>query len=668
MLIDELKNLNLKNWNTAQDDVGIVWLELDRFDKSTNSLSSEVVREFGLIVNILDEGLGKKTVKDLIKGLVIYSQKTTGFCAGADVNEFVSIAEKGNWEAISKKIMSDGWYIFEKFQKISDRIPTVALVRGFCFGGGLELSLACRYIVATDDEKTSFSLPEVTLGIYPGWGGIKRLPQRIGPFGAMNMMLSGKFINSRQAFRIGLADVLSAPRTAETACIRLINNQPGRKKLSFVNKLFLGPLKKIAYFLIKKSLKGKVQERHYPAPFGILDLWFEQNGDPTKDVNIHNKVLGSKTAKNLLRVYLLREKLKGLAKVKTNITNNTSQYTIKHIHVIGAGTMGADIAIWCVLQGFTVSIQDVSVNQLARVVKKASHDFGRKFKNKYKQKKLLDNLIPDLIGSGIEKADVIIEAATENLEVKREIFSQIEKRSKPTALLCSNTSSIKIEEISGKLRDPNRVIGVHFFNPVLKMPLVEIVKSKKCDQNFLNFAISFTAQIKKLPLPVKSSPGFLVNAVLMPYLQSAMRTVDNGISPEDIDHAMKSWGMPMGPIELVDTVGLDICLAVGATITQSEPPPLCLEELNRKKYFGKKTNQGFYKWEKGKKVLGKKLKLTDTERKNLAENLIKPLIEKTVYLVEEGIVDSEELADAGVIFGTGFAPFLGGPIHYHKNG
>ena len=666
MLIDELKNLKLKNWSAVLNEDEVLWLELNKVHKSTNTLSSEVRGEFGKILSIFEKGIAGKFSEKIPAGLVIHSKKRTGFCAGADVNEFVETAEKENWEISSRKIVYDGWYMFEKLEQLSKKIPTIALVRGFCFGGALELALSCRYIVAIDEETTSFSLPEVKLGIYPGWGGIKRLPQKIGPINAMNMMLSGSFVNARKAYRIGLADVLSPARTVENSCIRLIKNQPKKTELNHINRLMQGPLKKVAYFLIRRSLKKKAIEAHYPAPFGILDLWLKQNGDPTKDESIHSKILGSRTAKNLLRVFLLREKLKSLGKINTK-AKNTNQYPIKHIHVIGAGTMGGDIAIWCVLQGFFVSIQDLSVEQIARVMKKASRDFSRKFKNKYKQKSLLDNLIPDLIGSGVKKADVIIEAATENLEVKRNIFSEIEREAKSTALLCSNTSSIKIEEISKKLKDPNRLVGVHFFNPVLKMPLVEIIKSNQCDQNFLNFAMNFTSRIKKLPLPVKSSPGFLVNAVLMPYLQSAMRTVDNGISPEDIDYAMKSWGMPMGPLELVDTVGLDICIAVGETITQSEPTPICLEELTQKRHFGKKTNQGFYKWEKGRKVSKTKLKLTDTERRNLAENLIKPLIQKTISLVEEGIVESEELADAGVIFGTGFAPFLGGPIHYHKN-
>ena len=325
MLIDELKNLKLKNWSAILNEDEILWLELNEVHKSTNTLSSEVREEFGKILSVIEEGIADKFYENLPAGLVIHSKKKTGFCAGADVHEFVETAEKENWEMSSRKIVYDGWYMFEKLEQLSKKIPTIALVRGFCFGGALELALSCRYIVAIDEESTSFSLPEVKLGIYPGWGGIKRLPQKIGPINAMNMMLSGNFVNARKAYQIGLADVLSPLRTVENACVRLIKNQPKKKGLSHINRLMQGPLKKVAYLLIRRSLKKKAIEVHYPAPFGILDLWLKQNGDPTKDESIHSKILGSKTAKNLLRVFLLREKLKDLGKINSK-AKNTEQY------------------------------------------------------------------------------------------------------------------------------------------------------------------------------------------------------------------------------------------------------------------------------------------------------------------------------------------------------
>jgi 3-hydroxyacyl-CoA dehydrogenase/enoyl-CoA hydratase/3-hydroxybutyryl-CoA epimerase len=328
--------------------------------------------------------------------------------------------------------------------------------------------------------------------------------------------------------------------------------------------------------------------------------------------------------------------------------------------------MGGDIAIWCVKQGLKVTLQDISNSQIAKVINKASIDLKRNNSSIYEQYKFKDKLIPDSNGEGIKKADVIIEAASENLEAKKNIFKNLEANAKENALLCSNTSSIKIENIASGLKDPSRVIGVHFFNPVSKMPLVEIIKTNNCDLNFLNLAFIFTHRIKKLPLPVKSSPGFLVNAVLVPYLVSAMRSIDSGINPEEIDSAMKSWGMPMGPIELIDVVGLDIILAVGTTMSKNESLPTCLIQLTNKKNYGKKSGEGFYKWKNGKKILRNKISLSKEESKSLAENLIHPLIVKTKSLVDEGIVENMDLADAGVIFGTGFAPFRGGPLHFSK--
>ena len=665
-MLEKIESLELEHWKTSLDSKTIMWIELCHKGKSTNTLSSSVMKELDILVSFIEKEV-LNTNKKICAGIIFFSNQPSGFCAGADVKEFTDVAKKSEWAQASLEIVTKGWLLYERIEKISRRLPTVAKVKGFCFGGGFEFALACKFIVAVDHDSTSFSLPEVKLGIYPGWGGIKRLPQRIGIFQGMSLMLSGKFLNARKAFKAGVADVLVPERTADLACERLIKQNPKKKDLSFFNQVLAGPLKRLVCIFIKNNIKKRVKERHYPAPFGILDLWKYHNGNPTVETQIHNRIVGSPTAKNLLRVYQLQESLKGLAKKYTKGSDGQVPPILNHIHVIGAGTMGGDIAIWCVLKGLKVTLQDVSTSQIAKILKKAPLEVKRKFGNKYKQMKLCDMLIPDPSGHGIKKADVIIEAATENLKIKQEIFAKIEKDALPTALLCSNTSSIKIEEIAKGLKDTSRLVGVHFFNPVLRMPLVEIIKSKNCDQNFFDLAINFTGKIKKLPLPVKSSPGFLVNAVLMPYLLSAMRTVDNGISPEDIDSAMTNWGMPMGPIELVDTVGLDVCLAVGNTMTNDDPTPICLKDLNQKDHLGKKSNRGFYKWEKGKKVKERKLKLNDDEQRNLAENLIQPLINRTSELVTEGIVESEEMADAGVIFGTGFAPFLGGPINFSKN-
>ncbi len=667
MLIENPNTLDLKNWKLKVDKKNILWVKLDCLNRSTNILAKDVRLELEILVNHFEITKKKYTEDQVnISGIVFYSEKITGFCAGADVNEFIELSKNDNWLEQSRKIVNDGWHLYNKLESLSKKIPTIAMIKGFCFGGALELSLACRYIIAIDDPKTSFALPEVQLGIYPGWGGVKRLPEKIGPINALNAMLTGKSFNAKKAFKSGLADLLVNDRVANASCERLITVGLKKKELSIFNRILLGPLKTFTALIVTKQLEKKIKKEHYPAPFGIIDLWKKSNGDPTVDVNIHDKMLGSETASNLLRVYILKEKLKKLNKESLSNKNNDKSSTIEHVHVIGAGTMGGDIAIWCALQGLKVTVQDISYQQIARVIKKSSKDIKRKFSNFYDQKRIQDKIIPDFFGDGVSKADVIIEAATENLDAKKNIFSVIEKQAKENALICSNTSSIKIEDISSNLKDPNRIIGVHFFNPVAKMPLVEIIKTENSDANFLKMAFNFVHKIKKLPLPVKSSPGFLVNAVLVPYLVSAMRSVDSGIKPEEIDSAMKSWGMPMGPIELIDLVGLDIILAVGNTMDTNESSPKCLKELTDKKLFGKKSGQGFYKWKNSKKIISNKILLSDDEKKSLAENLIYPLIDKTKSLVEEGIVEDKDLADAGVIFGTGFAPFRGGPIHYSE--
>ena len=527
-------------------------------------------------------------------------------------------------------------------------------------GGGLEFALACKYIITVDQPKTKLALPEVQLGIYPGWGGIKRLPRRVGVLNAFDMMLTGKIIDSRKAKKIGLADFSSPPRTAELTCRRFIKSQPKKKRITFINKMLMGFFRPLIYQILLHKVKKKVNPKHYPAPFGILELWKKYDGDPGADLSIHDRIVGSSTAKNLLRIFFLRERLKSIGKVNKASHDNK----LKHVHVIGAGTMGADIAVLCAIRGLEVTLQDTSENQIAKAIGVANKTISKKIKNKSLAQEALDRLIPDPNGSGMITADLVIEAIVENLEAKRNLFKVIEIKSKSDAIIATNTSSIRLEDIASELKVPNRLIGIHFFNPVSKMPLVEIVKTDNLNKKVENAAYDFVNKIGKLPLPVKSSPGFLVNAVLGPYLQNSMRSIDGGYSPEQVDDAMKKWGMPMGPLELLDIVGLDIMIAAGRAMIKDGVMPRCLEELVRKKHLGKKTDKGFYEWKNGRAVK-RKVKLLDFHQgTHLAENLIQPLIKKTVDLVDSGIVDDSELADAGVTFGTGFAPFRGGPLNY----
>ena len=658
----DLNNFSSTNWKLSIDNEKILWVTLDCPGRSANILSNSVRDELDTFIDSFSPQNEVSEHFREVTGIVFKSNKASGFAAGADITEFKALSGTADFIEKSRKMVIDGWNLYNKLEKLSNEIPTVALINGFCMGGGFEFALACKYIVTIDQPKTKMALPEVQLGIYPGWGGIKRLPYRTGVLAAFDLMLTGKAIDSRKAKKIGLSDFSAPQRVAMSTCKRLINIQPPRRKLSFFNNLLLGLFRPVVNKILLKQVKKKVRAEHYPAPYGILELWNKHDGDPSVDLSIHDKIIGSDTTKNLIRIFFLRERLKSIGKVKKDSHDNK----LKHVHVIGAGTMGADIAIWCAINNFHVTLQDTSESQMGKAVLNANKSIKRKIKDKSLAQKTVDRLIPDVSGHGIKYADVIIEAIIENLEAKQNLFKKIESLAKPTAILATNTSSIRIEEIASQLSSPERLIGIHFFNPVRQMPLVEVIKTEIVDITTENAAYDFVNKIGKLPLPVKSSPGFLVNAVLVPYLQNSMRSIDGGYKPEQIDQAMKKWGMPMGPLELIDVVGLDILAAAGKTMLKAGDIPQCLKELIQNKYLGKKTNKGFYDWNKGKKLKRKYKPLNPTESFQLAENLISPLIKQTEKLAKSGVVESSELADAGVIFGTGFAPFRGGPINYQN--
>jgi len=630
----------MKHWQLNKEEGGVVVAVLDRAGESTNALSAEVMAELAQVLDQLDLYPPK--------GLIIRSGKAAGFVAGADINEFSQLdtPEKG------RALVARGWDLFNRLAAV--KYPTLALVRGHCLGGGLELALACRYILAVDEPGTKLALPEVMLGIFPGWGGMLRLPQRVGPAAALDMMLTGKSLDAKRARNMGLADECVPPRVMEMAAHKLLLSNRPRRPLPFVQKLLAGPLKSVVANGARKQVAKKARPEHYPAPYAIIDLWQKHDGNALAAPAVVDRIIQSPTAKNLLRVFHLQERLKGFGK--------DGDFVAKHVHVVGAGVMGGDIAAWCALRGLTVTLQDQSVERIAPAIKRAHSLFKKKLRDPLRARAAFDRLIPDPAGNGVVRADVVIEAIFENVEAKHALFRAIEPRLKPTAVLASNTSSLKLEDLRTVLVRPERLVGIHFFNPVAMMPLVEVVEAEGPDPAMVRAACAFVKQIDKLPLPVNSAPGFLVNAVLAPYMLAAMRAVDDGISPETVDAAMLAFGMPMGPIELIDTVGLDIAMAAGQQLAGGAEAPRCLLARVEKQQLGKKSGQGFYTWTDGKPVKA----AAATVPAGLAEKLIKPLVDRTQALVSEGVIADADLADAGVIFGTGFAPFSGGPINHSQ--
>lgn len=638
-----------QHWQLEIDAEGIAWATLDKAGESTNSLSSAAINELGYMLDRLDANPPR--------GLVFRSGKAAGFIAGADIQEFTRLdtPEKG------LELVARGWNLFNRLAAV--RYPTLALVRGHCLGGGLELALACRYLLAVDEPGTKMGLPEVMLGIFPGWGGMLRLPQRIGPQAALDMMLTGKSIDAQRAKRMGLADECVPPRVMENAAkILLLSNTP-RRSLPFLQRLLNGPLKGLVASAARKQVAKRARPEHYPAPYAIIDIWARHRGNALAAPALIDGIVRSSTARNLVRVFFMQERLKGFGK--------ETSFQARRVHVVGAGVMGGDIAAWCALRGLTVTLQDQGMERIAPALKRAYAAWSKRIRDKLQLRDAMDRLIPDPDGLGAAQADVVIEAIYENLEAKQALLEKLEAVMKQDAVLATNTSSLKLEDLRTGLANPARLVGIHFFNPVAKMPLVEVVSAAGGDPEIGRRAAAFVKQIDRLPLPVKSAPGFLVNAVLSPYMLAAMRAVDEGIAPETVDEAMLAFGMPMGPIELVDMVGLDVAMAAGKGLAgpQVEPPRCLLERVNAG-HLGTKTGKGFYAHASGNggKGGGKGAAkgAPGVVPVGLAERLIKPLLERTQQLVDEGIVGDADLADAGVIFGTGFAPFTGGPLNYLK--
>jgi 3-hydroxyacyl-CoA dehydrogenase/enoyl-CoA hydratase/3-hydroxybutyryl-CoA epimerase len=376
-------------------------------------------------------------------------------------------------------------------------------------------------------------------------------------------------------------------------------------------------------------------------------------------------IVASATTRNLVRVFFLQERLKSFGK-------EAADFTPRHVHVIGAGVMGGDIAAWCVLRGMTVTLQDQDIERIAPAIGRAAKFFEKKLRDSELACVALDRLIADPHGDGVCQADIIIEAIFENLEAKQKLFADVERRAKPGALLASSTSSLRLADIAALLQQPTRLVGIHFFNPVMKMPLVEVVTGDGTAIEVAQKAAAFVRKIDKLPLPVRDAPGFLVNAVLAPYMHEAMRCVDEGITPEAVDAAMRAFGMPMGPLELADTVGLDVAMAADRQLVgAAAAAPKKLLELVSVGKLGKKSGEGFYLYVDGKaqKVMRRGIHTVGaggTAPAGLAQRLLQPLLDATQRLVAAGVVADAELADAGVIFGTGFAPYTGGPMNYLK--
>ncbi len=638
------------NWRMRTDEDGIAWLLFDKKDASTNTLSEEVLTELDTVLEKLE--------RDRPRGLVIRSAKAGGFIAGADIAQFRGVTDTATIEVL----LTRGHAVLDRLDRLP--LPTVAVVHGYCLGGGLEVALACDYRIAIDDA--SFGFPEVLLGLHPGLGGTVRLPHLINPAQAMTMMLTGKVERARPARALRLVDAVTQERHVRAAVKSAVSGEINQAKQDLLGSLVnISPVRRLLAARMRSEAAGRAPRPHYPAPYALIDLWAAHSGNreamQKAEIASFAKLLVTDTAQNLVRVFFLRENLKSLG---------DEDWVGSRVHVIGAGAMGGDIAAWCAWHGFTVSLGDTKPEPIAGAIKRAADLYGKIGRdNRRRVRDSLDRLIPDLKGEGVATADLIIEAVPEILDLKRKIFSAIEPKMKPDAILATNTSSIPLEQLCEGLPRPERLVGIHFFNPVSRMQLIEVVSHGKVAARVLADARAFLGRIDRLPAPVKSAPGFLVNRALTPYLLEALVMLDAGMKKETIDKAAEDFGMPMGPIELADEVGLDICLHVaemlkGSINREMPDPPQWLKDKVAKGDLGKKTGKGLYDWKDGHAI---KSHEEAAPPPDTIDRLILPMLDVCVTCLREGIVADEKIIDGAMIFATGFAPFRGGPMQYARS-
>ena len=641
--------MTMQHWKTETDDNGILWLCLDMAESKVNVLSSEVLQELIEIVDSLND--------DPPAGLILWSGKANSFVMGADIKEFTKVDSI----ELANKVVRLGQGLMDRVEQLE--CPTVAVINGFCLGGGLELAMACDYRIAYAGSKKVLGLPEVKLGLHPGFGGTVRAVQISGVRAGMQLMLTGNPIAPKKAKGIGLVDKITNDDDWRSDALAILNSKPPRQKAPLMDRVLgFGVARPFVRKMLLKQVTGKARRDHYPAPYAMIDNWASEGASEATGYEVEAssfaELMCSSTSRNLVRVFFLQNRLKG--------QGNKTDIKVKHVHIVGAGVMGGDIAAWCALRGHTVTLQDREQKYIDPAIERAAKLFAKRVRDDDKRAATTERLRSDVNGEGVADADLIIEAIYENLEAKQSLYEDLQAKMKPGALLATNTSSIRLEDLRTVLREPQRFIGLHFFNPVAMLPLVEVIRCEDTDPDALDIGFAFTKGIGKLPLECASSPGFVVNRILAPYMSEAMHLAEEGVPLAEIDKAAVAFGMPMGPVELADSVGLDVALHVSKVLGESmnRPIPETLQSMVNDGQLGRKTGQGYYRWENGKAV--KPDSQSGDVPDDIQDRLALQMVNEAVACLHERVVTDADLLDAGVIFGAGFAPFRGGPLNYAK--
>ncbi|RMF99267.1 MAG: hypothetical protein D6727_00280 [Gammaproteobacteria bacterium] len=640
------KPAQLQHWHIAYDNERIAWLCLDKAGASTNVLSQSVLSELNEVLDRLQ--------RDPPRGLVVYSGKDSGFIAGADISEFPALRERED----ALELTLQGHALFARLEQLP--WPSVAAINGHALGGGLELALACGWRIALDSSRRSLGLPEVKLGLHPGLGGTVRLVRLIGVRAAMPMMLTGDPVTPGKAKKLGLVDRVVSPEDWREHARELARRRPPTRRAPWPDRLLsLGPVRGLLAGQMEKQVARRAKREHYPAPYAMIELWrrYAARGQRAFEAEARSfvELMRTPTSAHLVRVYGLQERLKREAGEKRDVA--------AHVHVVGAGVMGGDIAAWCAMRGLSVTLQDREMKYIEPALQRAGELFDKRLRGPGEADAARARLQADVDGLGVPQADIVIEAIFEDRDAKQALYRALEPRMQDSAILATNTSSIPLQELAPALEQPGRLVGLHFFNPVAKLPLVEVVSAPQTAADTAALARAFTRQIGKLPLPCRSLPGFLVNRILAPYMAEAMELAREGVPLPLIDRAATDFGMPMGPVELADSVGLDIALHVSETLASVIGRPIApeLKTLVEAGKLGRKSGEGFYAYRDGKP---QKERVSGPVDPELSDRLMLAYLNEAANCLADEVVGDPDLVDAGAIFGTGFAPFRGGPMRY----
>ena len=673
-----------------EGDLAVVSFDLqgERINKLTEGAATEFETVIEKVRSAIQAGNGPKA-------LLLRSLKKNSFIVGADINLIQTLPNQKAAEQAS----AQGQAIYSKLEDL--KIPKIVAIEGPCMGGGTEMALSCDYILCSDHPKTAIGLPEVKLGILPGWGGTYRLPKRVGLPAALDMMLTGKTIRADKAAKMGLADLvipsaIFAEKSLEIAqAVAQGKKIPGAKPrvVALQEKILTSNLiGKAILFNQARAGVMKATRGNYPSPLKILDL-VQKHGGKSRDKYMAEEAKGfgelwaTPESKSLVGLFFLSEDAKRNTGTSLTPEQVAKLAPIRECAVLGAGVMGGGVASQTAASGLRTLIKDLNLDAIGKALAHARGLFAADLKKKRIKPTDLETRMGLIRGqtdySAFKAVDLVIEAIVENIEIKKKVFGEVEKEVRPDCIIASNTSSLRLTDMASAFKDSSRFVGLHFFNPVHKMPLVEVVTHAGTSPEVVARAVAFTKAIGKTPLVCKDGPGFIVNRLLMPWLNEAAYCLYEGYAMEDIEKALKKFGMPMGPFELIDEIGIDVGAKVahilGDSLGERAKPVPVMDKIGASKRLGRKSGLGFYVWDKpgGRRVKADteevlKILFPDGNRPakpeytpdSIVRRTIYPMINEAAVILDEGLVTGPELIDLGMIFGTGFPPFRGGLLRY----